>query len=180
MERSGAPATMWLLALIYVAVLLNHMVNETLGDIAPSNALLGLEPDISMFLAFAFYEPVFFNAENRYPSESTELSGRFVGFSLNQGDAMTFLILTDDTQRIITRSAVCSRNTLKDPNFRLAPAGGEVDSHPGSKPVRNCIYAKDSQGQRVEDLPTSDEAPEGPLKPDELIGRSFLLEPDEN
>ena len=32
----------------------------------------------------------------------------------------------------------------------------------------------------MDDLPTLDEAPDGPLKPDELIGRSFLLEPDAN
>ena len=55
-----------------------------------------------------------------------------------------------------------------------------MDSHPGSKTVKNCIYAKYSQRQRVEDLPTGDEAPEGPFKPDELIGRPLLLEPDEN
>ena len=59
MERSGAASNLWLLALIYVGVLLNHMSNNTtLGDIAPLNALLGLHPDISMILAFSFYEPV--------------------------------------------------------------------------------------------------------------------------
>ena len=31
----------------------------------------------------------------------------------------------------------------------------------------------------MEDRPTSDEAPEGPLKPEELVGRSFLLEHNE-
>jgi hypothetical protein len=71
MERSGAPAETWLLALMYVCILLNHMSNDSLGDIAPLNALLGLYPDISMFLAFSFYEPVLYSADNRYPSEST-------------------------------------------------------------------------------------------------------------
>ena len=154
--------------------------NESLGDIAPLNALLGLHPDISMFLAFSFNEPVLYSADNKYPSESTELSGRFVGFELNSGDAMTFKILTDDIQRIIIRSAVRSRNTTKDPNLRLSPIGGEKDSHPMSKPVQNCIYEKDSNGQRVEDLPTTTEAPDGIIQPDELVGRSFLLEPDKN
>ena len=102
MERSGAAANLWLLALIYVCVLLNHMSNDSLGDIAPLNALLGLHPNILMFLAFSFNEPVLYSADNKYPSESTELSGRFVGFELNSVDAMTFKILTDDTQRIIT------------------------------------------------------------------------------
>ena len=32
----------------------------------------------------------------------------------------------------------------------------------------------------MEDTPTGDEAPDGPLQPDELVGRSFLLEPDED
>jgi hypothetical protein len=136
MERSGAPANLWLLALIYMAILLNHMSNETLGDIAPLNALLGLFPDISMFLAFSFYEPVLYAVDNKYPSESTELSGQFVGFAMNAGDAMTFQILTDDTKRIITRSAVRSRFTLKDPNFRLSLAGGEMNAHLMSKPVK--------------------------------------------
>ncbi len=155
------------------------MANQILGWIAPLNALLGLQPDISMFLAFLFYEPVLFNADNRSPSEPTELTGRFVGFAMNAGDAMTFLILTDNTKQIITRSAVRSRINPKDPNLRLSLAGGELDSHPVSKPVKNCDDTKDKDGQREEDMPTSDEAPEGPLKPEELVGRSFLLEPNE-
>ena len=61
------------LSLIYVAILYNHMANHTLGDMAPLNALLGLQPDILMFLAFLFYEPVLYNADNRYPSEPCEL-----------------------------------------------------------------------------------------------------------
>ena len=178
MERSGAPASLWLLALVYVCVLLNHMSNETLGDIAPLTALLGLSPDISMFLAFHFYEPVLYAADNKYPSESTELSGRFVGFAVNQGDAMTFLILTDDTEQVIVRSAVCSRINDKDPNLRQSKAVGEM-GHPVSKPVKNCIYEKGSDGARLPDVPTLD-VPEGQLGPDELIGRSFLLDADED
>ncbi len=61
-------------ALIYVCILLNHMSNNSVGDGSPLNALLGLHPDISMFLAFSCYEPVLYSADNKYPSESTELS----------------------------------------------------------------------------------------------------------
>jgi hypothetical protein len=142
MDRSGAPSNLWLLALIYVCILLNHMVNDSIGGKAPLNALLGLQPDISMFLAFSFYEPVLCAADNKYPSESPEILGRFVGFEMNAGDAMTFKILTDVTNQIITRSAVRSRDNIKDPNLRVSPSGGEND-HPSSKPVRNCIYKKD-------------------------------------
>jgi hypothetical protein len=99
---------------------------------------------------------------------------------MNAGDAMTFLVLTDDTKQVIIRSAVCTRNNVKDPNLRLSPAGGENDTHPVSKPVQQVIYEKDKDGLRVDNLPTVDEAPDGILGPDELIGRSFLLEPDED
>ena len=54
-----------------------------------------------------------------------------------------------------------------------------MGQQPVSKHVKNCIYEIDSQGKRVDDLPTLD-IPEGSLKPDDLIGRSFLLDPDED
>ena len=133
-----------------------------------------------MFLAFSFNEPVLYAVDNKYPSESTELSGRFVGFNMNAGDAMTFLVLTDDTNQVITRSAVRTRHNEKDPNHRISSDGGEMDQKPVSKPIKNCVYEKDSQGQRVEDLPTLDIPPDGQLSPDDLIGRSFLLDADED
>ena len=64
-----------------------------------------------------------------------------------------------------------------------------MGKQPVSKPVRNYIYAKDSKGQRIDDLPTldipedellPDIIPEGALKPNDLIGPSFLLDPDED
>jgi hypothetical protein len=114
-------AGLWLLALLYVCTLLNHMVDDSLGEIAPWTALLGLSPDISIFLAFSFYEPVFYSADNKHSSVSTEPTGRLVGFATNEGDAMTFkIILTDDTHQVITRSAVHSRNNDKDPNLNQA------------------------------------------------------------
>jgi hypothetical protein len=180
MDRSGAPGNLWPLALIFLCILLNLTSNHILGNINPLNAILGLHPDISMFQAFSFNEPVLYNADSKYPSESIELSGRFTAFELCSGDAMTFKILTDDTKRIIIRSPVRSRDTVKDPNLRLSPAGGELDSHPVSKTIKNCIYEKDGNEHRVEDLPPDDEVHYGPLKPDDLVGRSFLLEPDEN
>ena len=50
--------------------------------------------------------------------ESRELSGRFVGISENVGDALTFLIRTDDTHKIISRS-VARPLTNEDPNLRV-------------------------------------------------------------
>ena len=48
MNRSGAPANCWLLCLIYVCYLLNHIACTTLGGKIPLFALTGLTPDISI------------------------------------------------------------------------------------------------------------------------------------
>jgi hypothetical protein len=91
---------------------------------------------ISMFLAFSFInEAVLNSATNRYPSKSSGLRGRFVGVAMNAGDP-------------------------KDHNLRLSPAGGE-NSHHVPKPVQSIISEKGKEGQRVDNLPTVDEAPYG-------------------
>ena len=64
MNRSGAPANCWLLCLIYVCYLLNHIACTALDGNIPLLALTGITPDISIILLFTFYQPVFY-ATNR-------------------------------------------------------------------------------------------------------------------
>ena len=59
MTRSGAPANCWLLCLIYVCYLLNHIACTALDGKIPFLALTGITPDISIILLFTFYQPVF-------------------------------------------------------------------------------------------------------------------------
>ena len=59
MNRSGAPANCWLLYLIYVCYLLNHIACTALDGIISLLALTGITPDISIILLFTFYQPVF-------------------------------------------------------------------------------------------------------------------------
>ena len=60
MNRSGAPANCWLLCLIYVCYLLNHIACTALDGKIPLLALTGITPDISIILLFTFYQPVFY------------------------------------------------------------------------------------------------------------------------
>ncbi len=132
MERTGAPANTWLLAMQYACDVLNLTYVDKI-DMTPMQALTGQTPDISILLCFTFWEPVYFaNADAlsysgkiSFPSQSAEDLGRFVGFGNNIGDALTFKILTDKTQRIIYRSSVRSVKTTP-PNLRLVPAEGEI------------------------------------------------------
>ena len=60
-----------------------------------------------------------------------EKSGRWMGVAHNVGDALTYKILTDDTKKIIFRSAVRPRED-KDPHNHLGIFGGvEAD-----KPIK--------------------------------------------
>ena len=57
-------------------------------------------------------------------SQSNEKRGYWVGLAENKGDQLTWKILSDETQQIITRSSVRSA-TKTSPHLRLNPPGGE-------------------------------------------------------
>ena len=114
--------------------ILNHLASPTLQGICPVQALEGTTPDIIFLLHFSFYEPVYYRIDSsepdlNFPSSSYEKKGYWVGFADNQGDSLTWRILTEDTQKIINNSiiicsGVCSalRTTT---NQSLASPSGE-------------------------------------------------------
>ena len=55
MNRSGAPANCWLLCLIYVCYLLNHIACTALDEKIPLLALTGITPDISIILSISLF-----------------------------------------------------------------------------------------------------------------------------
>ena len=113
MNRSRAPANSWLLCVIYVCYLLNHIACSALDGKIPLLALTGITPDISIILLFVFYQPVLYATyDQHFPSESEERAGYWVGFGEHCGDAMTHKILHHDTQKIIYRSAVRPKKSL--------------------------------------------------------------------
>ena len=113
MNTSGCPVCCWLLCLQYICVVLNHLASPTLQGICPVQALEGTTPDISFMLHLSFYEPVYYRIDSsepdlNFPSSSNEKKGYWVGFADNQGDHLTWRILTEDTQKIIIRSGIRS------------------------------------------------------------------------
>ena len=138
MDWTGAPGYTWLLCLIYVATLLNHLANANLGDFTPLAAMYGVTPDISAYLNFYFNQPVLYAIDNKWPSESPEKSGRWMGVVHNVGDALTYKILMYDTKKIIYRSTVRPRDD-NDPNNHLEMFGSvEAD-----KPIKSIIKSKE-------------------------------------
>ena len=76
--------------------------NLTCGTQSPVAFLTGTINDISPILQFSFWEPVYYpidDTERHFPGTSEEKRGRYVGISENIGHSMTFLIITDDTNK---------------------------------------------------------------------------------
>jgi hypothetical protein len=104
---TGAPRETWLYAIKYVALINNWTSHESLHWKTPYEVRYGIQPDISPLLAFHFYQPVYYyTEEGNY--DSGEKLGYILGVSENVGAHMTFQLLTDDTQEVITRSVLRS------------------------------------------------------------------------
>ena len=197
MNTSGCPACCWLLCLQYTCVVLNHLASPTLQGICPVQALEGTTPDISFLLHFSFYEPIYYRIDSsepdlNFPSSSNEKKGYWVGFADNQGDSLTWRILTEDTQKIIIRSGV--RSALRTTtNQRLASSSGEGTTLPFPIPypqpssnslpldpidasTSNFEHFVKSQSGEDEDHPI----PMTHIDIPNLLGRSFLLSPEDN
>ena len=129
--------------------------------------------------------------DQHYPSESEERAGYWVEFGEHCGDAMTHKMLDHDTQKIIYRSAVRPKKS-STANHRLAPHGEEVSA--SSDPSEDKISSGSPlpEGSSLKQkVPTffirsrDEENPSGSkpmltFDPSDLIGRTFLLPPEEN
>ena len=63
LNLTGAPAHCWLLCILYVCHLLNATASPALGGLTPLQALTGQDPDISHFLHFSFWEPIYYKVD---------------------------------------------------------------------------------------------------------------------
>ena len=145
----------WLLCTKWVADVMNHTAEKSLDWRPPLQVLTGQTIDISIMLCFMFWDVVYFS---RYDDadyrgqvgskKSSEIRGRFVGFAWNVGHALTFKVLTDDSNKVLSRS-----------QLRLAKVGEnnlKLDVEAGAVPERIYIQSKrDSEGDDVI-LPTID------------------------
>jgi hypothetical protein len=181
MDRTAAPAYTWLLCLKYTCFLFNHMYDDTIKQV-PLTALLGSTVDISVLLRFHFWQEVYYKLEDSdFPSDSKEASGRIVGVSEAVGSAMTYMILTKKTSKVIYRSQV--RPALSDKNFRAEFVEGEKDS----SPPQNFVKSRGDEDEFTKldsesliDTPINKPPDPTPVfDPEDLVGRTFIMDPDD-
>ena len=121
------------------------------------------------------------------------MAGFWVSVGEHCGDAMTHELLDHETQKIIYRSAVRPKKS-STPNHRLAPHAGEVSISSGrseDKITSGSLLGPTESSSPKQKAPTvfirsrDEENPSGSkpiptFDPTDLIGRAFLLPPEEN
>eukprot|EP00934_Nitzschia_sp_Nitz4_P004676 Nitzschia sp. Nitz4//scaffold468_size5769//118//5631//NITZ4_009203-RA/size5769-snap-gene-0.0-mRNA-1//-1//CDS//3329552515//4666//frame0 len=137
---TGAPPESWLFCLQYVAHILNHTATRSLGWRTPLEKLTGVTPDISAITRFRFWEPVYFATHDpSFPSDSTELLGRFLGFASHVGHALTFHVLNIASGRVLQRSQLRSAVIPGEMNARLPPP----PPYPPSQTQNETVHEED-------------------------------------
>ena len=169
MNKVGAPAHCWLLCLHYVIFIMNRTALESLDWRTPYEKLYGNTPDISMIYRFKFFDQVYVKRDEsrggkRFPSLSNEILCRFVGFSEHVGHNMTYIVLTDDTQKLLYRSRV--KLASVSPNLRI-----QNDSNNGESNNNSDTQQTSS---------TDDPRTMATINFDDVIDRTYLTPPNED
>ena len=143
----------------------------------PLTVLTGQMPDISPLLRFHFWQRVYFvtpKKHREYPSKSFEKIGHIVGISEHCGHAMTWKVYDPETGKVVPRSQ-CRPVSPADPNFRAVPDSGEESS--GTDPVIKSRKdgTDDNTTPVFADQTYVPPNPDAIVDPEELIGRTFLL-----
>ena len=155
----------------YVCYLLNHISCESLKGQIPLTKLYGVAPNISILMMHTYYQSVYYASHNQSsPSTSEEKHALWVGFGEHVGDAIIHKLLDSSSNKIIHRSAVHPADDIHPNKCLLSDLGESVGSN-NPKPitfVKSC-----------EDLDKSVSKLMAEYNPDDLIGRTLLLPPNQ-
>jgi hypothetical protein len=118
-------------------------------------------------------------SESSFPSESKEALGHVVGISEHCGHALTYKVLSSESDFIIYRSLL-RPETPDNANVRACISGGESPTQFGPLKDRS---SKDHKST-LASTPTDEINAESPLSPifnpEDLIGRTFLMDEQED
>ncbi len=108
--RNVDPAA-WFLCGEYVADVMNHLAEKSLGWRPPLEVLSGSTVDISILLVFNLWDLCYVarHQDSDHPmmpgsDSSSEILCRFVGFAHSVGHALTFKFLNLETKQVLSRS----------------------------------------------------------------------------
>ena len=118
-----------------------------------------------------FYQSVYYASHNQsFPFTSEENHAFWVGFGEHEGDTITHKLLGSSSNKIISRSVVCSADDLHPNKHLLIDLGESV----GSKKPKPITFVKSCQN-----LDKSISKPMAEYNPDDLKSRAFPLPPNQ-
>ena len=144
--------------------------------------LYGIAPNISIMFLYTFYQPVFYATHDQhFPSESEEQAANSVGFGGHCGDAMTHKPLNKHTQKLyievlldqLQQKIPITDLTNMEESLLHQQDLQKVLTHQKFVPT---VFIRSRQDDAYPSLVKF--MPE--YNPDYLIGRAFLLPPQEN
>jgi len=175
LNYSGCPLEAWVHVIDYVLFIMNRTARKSLGWRTPYEALYGQTPDISILLHFEFWEKCLIknyqsNGSN-FPSQSNQIEVRFLGYAENVGHSMTFKVYNELTKTVLYRSVVKKVQDDLDRNRRVMSDDGNNDNAPSpndpSSPSRVVLGSDNTRRYAGFD-------------PESLVGRTFLMNPQED
>src|SRR5210317_2348778 len=97
---------------MYFSDINNICATPILGWETPISVRHGYTVDISVYLLYQFWEPIYFKIDEKSPS-TEELERRWLGVSKIVGDILTYDILSLTSMKVIQRSAIQSADPKK-------------------------------------------------------------------
>ena len=153
---------------------------------SPEQVATGITPDVSAYLDFTFYDPVYYYDEAESFPSTKERLGRWLGPTVNCGDAMTFYILTENNTVIAQSTVRPALNPDTQNHRRNQPfcAEGGQNAQPAEEPSDFVPTPSSADqysgpiaatGTELLDSTTQDLKHEAPtIKPEDLIGYTFV------
>ena len=144
---------------------------HSLNGQIPISKLYCVTPDISIIMIYTFYQSVYYTFHNQsFPSTSEEKHAFWVGIGEHVGDAITHKLLDASSYQILYRSAIHPADYIHPNKHLLTDLGEPV----GSNKPKPITFVESHQ-----DLDKSVSKPMAEDNPDEVIGRTFLLCPNQ-
>jgi hypothetical protein len=167
MNVTNTPTNMWPLCVEYICLLKNHTARSSLKDRMPIEKRTGSTPDISKFLTYRWWEPVYYLNE-----EGTECLGCWAGVAEHVGDELTYVVVSNKTGHAMYRSDLRTATDPNAPNFcSEVVAGDKLFKKPSSD-------SKGTGSHQPLFLSFCDDEEEKhyPFAPEELLGKVFHQE----
>jgi hypothetical protein len=167
MSRTHTPKKLWDYCLTYVCELRNRLALPLyqLHGRTPHEVLTGNTPDISEYLEFEWYQPIWVYDTTAFPEQRRTI-GRWIGVAHRIGQAMCYWILPPSgipivrsTVQPISKDELVTRDVMEqlhEYNIAIAANLGDVDDTADPRDLR--LYLEDEDDDEVDKEPFKPEA----------------------